>query len=246
MRRLLAFLIMFAALSCAAFAEVPKLINYQGYITDDDGVPVNGTKTVIFRLYDVAAGGTPLWSETHTVTAQNGVFNVLLGSMPGSELDGLAFDQQYYVEIVVDGTQLNPRMALASAAYAIRSGASDDAGIPSGVITMWSGAITEIPDGWALCDGTNSTPNLMDKFIVGAGSTYAVAATGGEVTHTLTIAEMPNHYHQAAAYHNAGQTGRFLSSSGGDDSTANTYATGGSQPHENRPPYYALAYIMKI
>ena len=51
--------------------------------------------------------------------------------------------------------------------------------IPSGVIVMWSGSIAAIPSGWYLCDGNNSTPNLQDKFIVGAGSSYAVAGTGG-------------------------------------------------------------------
>jgi len=63
--------------------------------------------------------------------------------------------------------------------------------IPTGVITMWYGSIASIPSGWNLCDGTNSTPDLRDRFIVGAGSTYAVAATGGSanailVSHTHT------------------------------------------------------------
>lgn len=63
--------------------------------------------------------------------------------------------------------------------------------IPTGVITMWYGSIASIPSGWYLCDGANGTPNLQDKFIVGAGSTYAVAATGGSanailVSHTHT------------------------------------------------------------
>jgi hypothetical protein len=57
--------------------------------------------------------------------------------------------------------------------------------IPTGVITMWYGSIVSIPSGWYLCDGTNSTPDLRDRFIVGAGSTYAVAATGGSANATL-------------------------------------------------------------
>ena len=52
-------------------------------------------------------------------------------------------------------------------------------GVPVGGIIMWSGATNNIPSGWALCDGSNGTPNLQDKFLVGAGSGYAVGATGG-------------------------------------------------------------------
>jgi len=65
----------------------------------------------------------------------------------------------------------------------------------TGMIIMWSGAISNIPSGWVLCDGNNNTPNLRDRFIVGAGSSYAVAATGGVDSVTLTIAQMPNHSH---------------------------------------------------
>jgi hypothetical protein len=64
--------------------------------------------------------------------------------------------------------------------------------IPTGVILLWSGSIASIPTGWLICDGTSGTPDLRDRFIVGAGSTYAVAATGGAanaitVSHTHTF-----------------------------------------------------------
>tara|TARA_R110000868_G_scaffold275101_1_gene534796 strand:- start:438 stop:1316 length:879 start_codon:yes stop_codon:yes gene_type:complete len=67
--------------------------------------------------------------------------------------------------------------------------------IATGIITMWSGAVPSIPSGWFLCDGTNGTPDLRDRFIVGAGSTYAVADTGGAATVTLSQAETPAHTH---------------------------------------------------
>ena len=66
--------------------------------------------------------------------------------------------------------------------------------IPTGVITMWYGSIASIPSGWFLCDGANSTPDLRDRFIVGAGSTYAVAATGGSANATLV-----SHNHTASS-----------------------------------------------
>ena len=69
------------------------------------------------------------------------------------------------------------------------------AGIPVGLISMWSGSIGAIPSGWALCDGTSGRPDLRDRFIVGAGSTYAIGATGGSNTVTLDTTQIPSHTH---------------------------------------------------
>lgn len=77
------------------------------------------------------------------------------------------------------------------------------AALPAGVIMIWSGSSGAIPSGWLLCDGTSGTPNLRDKFVVGAGSAYAVGATGGSAnatlvshSHTITITD-PTHTHTA-------------------------------------------------
>jgi hypothetical protein len=66
--------------------------------------------------------------------------------------------------------------------------------IPSGVILMWSGSIASIPAGWLLCDGGSGTPDLRNRFIVGAGSTYAPGNTGGSADATL-----PTHTHTATS-----------------------------------------------
>ena len=71
--------------------------------------------------------------------------------------------------------------------------------IPAGLISMWSGSIGSIPSGWYLCDGSNGTPNLTDRFIIGAGSTYAVNGTGGISSVTLTTSNMPAHTHTATS-----------------------------------------------
>lgn len=127
--------------------------------------------------------------------------------------------------------------------------------VPIGGIIMWSGAIGSIPSGWALCNGQTVgsvvTPDLRDRFIVGAGGGYSVGATGGANSVTLTTDQIPSHSHNYLLYQPA-SFGNELEQSGGPDGarlggvTNTTNATGGGQAHENRPPYYALAYIMRI
>lgn len=210
--------------------------------------------------------------------------------------------------------------------------------VPPGGIIMWSGSVASIPNDWALCDGTNGTPDLRGLFVVGAGGTYAVGDTGGLNDVTLAEANIPAHSHAAssanggahtpiinstpagghnhtgttssdthshsgtansAGNHRHGiQSGSSDSSRGGNDFantgsieyteyagththslsinsdthnhtvTVSTVAdhnhsisadpvpahnhaitvenTGGDASHENRPPFYALAYIMNI
>ena len=72
--------------------------------------------------------------------------------------------------------------------------AAHDARVPVGGIIMWSGAVLNIPAGWLLCNGINGTPNLMDRFVIGAGNLYAVGASGGSKdaivaahSHTATL-----------------------------------------------------------
>lgn len=117
----------------------------------------------------------------------------------------------------------------------------------AGMIMLWSGSIATIPSGWVLCNGSNGTPDLRDRFVVGAGSTYAVSDTGGEATHTLTAAEMPSHTHTHThgAAPGSGSALACYGSSGASPASFSTNSAGSGGAHENRPPYYALAYIMK-
>lgn len=177
---------------------------------------------------------------------------------------------------------------------------------PVGGIIMWSGSIASIPTGWTLCNGTAvprsdgsgtiTPPDLRNRFVVGAGDTYAVAATGGANTVTLSASEIPAHNHSLSLSGSIGAAGAHSHSvndpghshsytwkttyggdnSGGDSNQINngTFYTGASATgisingvgdhshslslsgsvgstgsggaHENRPPYFALAYIMKV
>ena len=150
-----------------------------------------------------------------------------------------------------------------------------DNGIPSGIIAIWSGTSTNIPTGWVLCDGNNNTPDLRNRFIVGAGGSYLVGNTGGESSHQLTIGEMPSHNHGANLSLSGLQVGiKWALEPGGSDPSGLPYylgksndggtrdgvgyhsvsgngsisinSTGSNQAHNNMPPYYALCYIMKV
>ena len=140
------------------------------------------------------------------------------------------------------------------------SGNSASGGIPSGGIIIWSGASNAIPTGWYLCDGNNSTPDLRERFIVGAGgdnstvsgtSGYTVNATGGENSVTLNVNQIPAHDHNLyiLSEGDSDDDGTGAIQVGGIQVAGYTdihmQNTGGGQSHENRPPYYALCYIMK-
>ena len=128
--------------------------------------------------------------------------------------------------------------------------------VPVGVVVMWSGSTVNIPRGWALCDGNNGTPDLRGRFVVGVDNVdYSMGSIGGEKEVALTVEQMPRHQHQVLPYSGLEGAGGYISR---NNITASTYAnssnmtmpTGGgaggnTMSHENRPPYYALAYIMK-
>jgi microcystin-dependent protein len=170
--------------------------------------------------------------------------------------------------------------------------------IPAGLIAMWSGNTSNVPLGWALCNGQSGTPDLRDRFIVGAGSTYGTNTNGGSLTtagggshshtaleagahthagatagHALTTAQIPSHTHglyYTVANSYGGGTGAGITaiSSASGTNEPNVGSTGSGQAHSHAinsdgahthvvstvvdhthvatPPYYALAFIMKL
>jgi hypothetical protein len=155
------------------------------------------------------------------------------------------------------GTNTTQIATTAFVTSAVTSGA-----FPSGGIIIWSGSVVGIPAGWLLCNGSSGTPDLRNRFVVGAGSTYAVAATGGSadaivVSHTHTLTD-PGHNHTVSVGNQGSQNG--TATGGGSqpttagavlttasNTTGITIATAGaSGTNANLPPYYALCYIMKV
>lgn len=111
--------------------------------------------------------------------------------------------------------------------------------IPIGSIVIWHGAIVDIPAGWHLCDGNEGTPDLQNQFIVCAGDAFDPGDNGGSNTHTHIINTV-GHFHTlpAGSGFKAGTEMRDFS---------NTVAPAGTADARNHlPPYYALAYIMRI
>lgn len=128
-------------------------------------------------------------------------------------------------------------------------------GLPRGIIVAWSGKPDNIPDGWALCDGTPkngvTVPNLSGRFIIGyQNGAYNSGATGGSTTHQMTVTEMPSHNHPIRTWltgcgEDAGCNYKKIIDTGRPIGTA-TDPVGGNVPFSIMPPYYALAYIMKV
>ena len=197
---------------------------------------------------------------------------------------------------VYSNSETLPRASLKFTRYSV----SNDTSVPQGTILPWYGKLDEIPDGFYLCDGKNGTPDLRNRFLVGAGDTYKLRDIGGEDQVTLTGTQIGNHYHYwSAMYSNqdfeeykrsglklvkfgydsgvssvfyapfptgnkmtlfftnnanlssVNMSARFISNS--DFSSENmeyitslAIGTDAKEPHENRPPYYALFYIMKV
>ena len=158
------------------------------------GQPLAGGKIYTYQ----AGSSTPLATYTDNTGNTANANPIVLGTdgRPSSEI-WLTYGYNYkFVLKDANDTTIQTYDNL----YGI-IGTASSAGttIPSGLIAMWSGSIGSIPSGWYLCDGSNGTPNLTDRFIIGAGSSYSVNGTGGVSSVTLTTNNMPAHTHTATS-----------------------------------------------
>ena len=138
----------------------------------------------------------------------------------------------------------------------------------TGMIILWYGDTSNVPTGFVLCDGNNSTPDLRDRFVIGAGNNFSAGSTGGNNSLTLTEANLPSHRHFVVSNDLGGQNrtnsnvsannqvrkgtgasnlfeGYNLASTGSDAASGRSSAVGSGTPIDNKPAYHALCYIMK-
>ena len=228
-----------------------------------DGLPLNGG-----LLYSYQAGSsTPLATYTDVnglIPNANPIVLNTDGRVPSAVWLTAGFNYKFLLK-----TSASVTVATYDNIYGILGTIPASAPtLPSGVIILWSGAIGSIPAGYYLCNGSNGTPDLRDRFVIGAGNTYSVAQTGGTadsivVSHTHTATSTDSGHTHVLQGQNQGASdshyvpGLFANSfngiaSAGQTSSAGTAnittsitSTGTSGTGANLPPYYALCYIMK-
>jgi len=230
---------------------------------DDNGVPLAGGLIYTYQ----AGSSTPLVTYTTnagTIANANPIVLDAAGRVP-QEIWLLT---GYSYKFVLQNASAVLIQTLDNIYPILQNAPTSSPAIPTGGIILWSGSTGSIPATWYLCDGTNGTPDLRNSFIVGAGSTYAVNATGGTAdaivvshTHTATSTSVvtdPGHIHTIPFGARVGSGNNTSDSQGGNTintnsnttgitvATTTTNATAGvSGTNANLPPYYALAYIMK-
>jgi hypothetical protein len=225
---------------------------------DDNGVPLAGGLIYTYQ----AGSSTPLV----TYTDNNGNIanaNPIILDASGRTPQQIWLLTGYSYKFVLQNSDGVLIQTLDNIYPILQNAPTTSAAIPAGGIIIWSGSTGSIPATWLLCDGTNGTPDLRDRFIVGAGNTYAVNGTGGSAnavvvshTHTATVTD-PGHFHTltgpikdggASASGNMREIDAQLvpqTNSAVTGISVTNASTGVSGTNANLPPYYALAYIMK-
>ena len=231
---------------------------------DNNGAPLNAGKIYTYQ----AGSSTPLTTYTDNAGLTANTNPIILGTSGRPPNEIWLTDGVFYKFILKDSSDVTIQTYdnLYGILGVIPSVAPSS--VPTGCILLWSGSIGSIPAGFALCNGLNSTPDLRDRFVVGAGSSYAVDATGGSanaivVTHThvaTSVVTDPGHNHAydyvttwsgSGSANNpqnantAAQTLNTRSNTTGVTVATTNASTGTSGTNANLPPYYALCYIMK-
>ena len=228
--------------------------NGQQFFTNN-GIPNAGG-----LIYTYQAGSSTLLTTYTTVNGTIANTNPIVLDAYGRTPSEVWMQAGYSYKFIIQTASAVTLQTLDNLYPILQSATATAATLPTGMILLWSGSIGSIPSGYVICDGTNSTPDLRDRFVIAAGSTYAVGATGGSAdaivvshTHTATVTD-PGHAHNIGSTSSV-VSGNFGAGTGSANAPLSATAvtgisitnqsTGTSGTNANLPPYYALAYIMK-
>ncbi len=189
-------------------AAVPTTMNYQG-ILEEGGEPATGTKSMVFRLFNTASGGSECWSETRSVTLEDGgLFDVMLGEV--TPIDGCDFDEQLYLEVEVEGEVLANRQPLASVPYAMvadLAGRSGNADLLDGMDSSEFALSGHGHDHGSLTGlGDDDHPQYLtqtegdDQYIGTDGVTYENLEANGDVGASADQVARGSHDHDSRYY----------------------------------------------
>jgi hypothetical protein len=232
--------------------------NGQQFFTNN-GIPNAGG-----LIYTYQAGSSTLLTTYTTVNGTIANTNPIVLDAYGRTPSEIWMQTGYSYKFVIQTASAVTLQTLDNLYPILQNAPASAPTLPTGAIILWSGSIGSVPSGYVICDGSNSTPDLRDRFVIGAGSTYAVAATGGTadaivVSHTHTATSTvtdPGHTHgnyvgvsvggRSGGAANVAQDPITMTSATTGITVATTNASAGtSGTGANLPPYYALAYIMK-
>ena len=230
-------------LLASAVADIPKLINYQGMLTNDAGEPLDGVSDILLRIYNAEVGGDRRWEEYHpAVSVSQGLFNVILGSESGGM--NLDFSEEYWLEVVVAGEDM-PRIRFTSVGYSYRALVADSAR----VATPGSGSHWTVTDSviysnkyWGIARGGGGNVFIGDSAHTHVNLGVACTTGGTHVLHDR-YSSVGGGYGNAAAGMYATVSGGWLNVttgsfsptvSGGYNNIAdNDYATVGGGANNN-------------
>ncbi len=199
----LALALIFSLVKVSEAAPMGTAFTYQGRFYDTNEV-AHGLYDFRFRLFDADTDGNQVGSDVNKadVSVNHGYFTVELdfgsGAFDGDERSLGISIRPGEIEDPDAYTTLSPRQKLTPTPYAIHARTAEEpsvGGMPRGSIVMWAGPMFDVPAGWALCDGTNGTPDLTNRFILGVSAGEYPGATGGSHNYTLTTSQLATHNH---------------------------------------------------